>query len=77
MLDRVCETGPEAGAIREKLLAGVACAGAVKLGERLSSRQAVSLIEEAEASGVAARCPHGRPTALVVRRSELERRFGR
>ena len=78
ILDRASgERGESGGALREKMLAAVACAAAVKLGERMTAEQAVSLVEEAELSGVAERCPHGRPTSLVVKHAELERRFGR
>ncbi len=77
LIDRGGDSRAPAGEIRDRMLASVACAGAIKLGERMTADQAVSLIEDAEASGIASVCPHGRATSLVVGKKELERRFGR
>ena len=60
----------------EKLLKVMACHGAVKAGERLSAAQVRALLEQRPAQG-ADTCPHGRPTGILVSRSELERQFRR
>lgn len=56
---------------------GMACKGAVKLGERISREEALRLFEDLSACRTPAMCPHGRPTMIRLRSEELARLFGR
>ncbi|MCA8993221.1 MAG: DNA mismatch repair endonuclease MutL [Planctomycetaceae bacterium] len=55
----------------------MACKAAIKAGQRLSSEEIESLLEQRHLCEDHHHCPHGRPTALVLSRSELDRQFGR
>ncbi len=57
-------------------LASAACKAAVKGGEFLSEEEAKSLIERMDGD-VGLKCPHGRPVAVRVKRTELEKLFKR
>ena len=63
--------------ILESLLQMMSCKAAVKAGHRLSSEEMASLLEQSHLIDDAHHCPHGRPTALVLSRTELDRQFGR
>jgi DNA mismatch repair protein MutL len=60
-----------------RALATVACHASVRAGQRLSREQADALARSITATPGTATCPHGRPVALRLTRSDLERRFGR
>ena len=66
---------------REQLLQEVmslmACHAAVRAGERLSPELMEALLEMRHLAKDTHHCPHGRPTALVFSKQELERQFGR
>lgn len=68
---------PTADSILENVLSMVACKAAVKAGDRLSPEEISALVERRHLVDDAHHCPHGRPTALVFSREELERQFGR
>ncbi len=55
----------------------MACKAAIKAGDRLTPEEIVSLLAERDNVEDAHHCPHGRPTALVLSREELDRQFGR
>jgi DNA mismatch repair protein MutL len=55
----------------------VACKAAVKAGQRLTPDEIDALLERRHLVADVHHCPHGRPTALVFTKSELERQFGR
>ena len=57
-------------------LASAACKAAVKGGELLTEVEARSLIERTEGD-MGLKCPHGRPVAVKVKKSELEKLFKR
>ncbi len=57
-------------------LASAACKAAVKGGELLSEEEARSLIARMDGD-VGLKCPHGRPVAVRVKKSELEKLFKR
>ncbi len=57
-------------------LASAACKAAVKGGEKLTDGEARSLIERTEGD-MGLKCPHGRPVAVKVKKSELEKLFKR
>jgi DNA mismatch repair protein MutL len=59
------------------LLSLVACHAAVKAGDRLTPEEIESLIAQRELATDVHHCPHGRPTALLFSRQELERQFRR
>ncbi len=54
-----------------------ACRAAVKAGEPLKAEEIEALLAHRKAAEMASTCPHGRPTALVLRRKDLEKQFGR
>ncbi len=57
-------------------LATSACKAAVKGGERLTDDEVRSLIREMDGD-MGMRCPHGRPVAVKMQKSELEKLFKR
>jgi DNA mismatch repair protein MutL len=61
----------------DELLHMVACKAAIKAGDRLSAEEITSLLEQRHLYADTHHCPHGRPTALVFSREELDRRFKR
>src|SRR5207302_5578291 len=68
---------PSRDALLADLLHMVACKAAVKAGQRLTPDEIGALLERRHLVADAHHCPHGRPTALVFTKSELERQFGR
>ena len=71
-----------AGALRDPdaadaLFASLACHAARRAGERLEPREQQALLAALDTIPFAPTCPHGRPVAVPIGRSELERRFGR
>jgi len=68
---------PTRDALVADLLHMVACKAAVKAGQRLTAEEIAALLERRHLVADAHHCPHGRPTALVFTKSELERQFGR
>jgi DNA mismatch repair protein MutL len=63
--------------ILDELLHMMSCKGAIKSGQRLSPEEIQSLLEQSHLVDDAHHCPHGRPTALVLTRADLDRQFGR
>lgn len=63
--------------ILDRLLHMMSCKAAVKAGQRLSPEEMEALIAQRHLVDDAHHCPHGRPTALVLSRAELDRQFGR
>jgi DNA mismatch repair protein MutL len=59
------------------LLSLLACHAAVRAGDRLTPEEIEALIAQRELASDAHHCPHGRPTALLFSRQELERQFRR
>ncbi len=68
---------PTRDALLADLLHMVACKAAVKAGQRLTPEEVSALLDRRHLVADAHHCPHGRPTALVFTKSELERQFGR
>ncbi|APW63330.1 DNA mismatch repair endonuclease MutL [Paludisphaera borealis] len=60
-----------------ELLHMVACKAAIKAGQRLTPEEIDALLDRRELAADAHHCPHGRPTALIFTKSELEKQFGR
>jgi DNA mismatch repair protein MutL len=71
------EKAPGRRDILDSLLQMMACKAAIKAGHRLASEEIASLLEQRHLIDDAHHCPHGRPTALVLSRAELDRQFGR
>ena len=68
---------PDRRDLLDDLLHMVSCKAAIKAGDRLSPEEISELIDQREFVQDSHHCPHGRPTALVFTRQELDRRFGR
>jgi len=66
---------------REQLLSDLmslmACHAAVRSGDALSPQEIAALVEMRHLSNDTHHCPHGRPTALLFTRQELDRQFRR
>lgn len=62
---------------REKVLTTVACHSAIRAGQTLSHEEMRQLLQQLERCEFPRSCPHGRPTALLLSQSQLERQFGR
>lgn len=67
----------ETDSILRKIAKIMACKGAVKAGQRLTSQEIQSLLERRKNEIVTDFCPHGRPTTLEFKMSELEKQFKR
>lgn len=63
--------------ILDELLHMMSCKAAIKAGQRLSQDEIDSLLRQRHLVDDAHHCPHGRPTALSLTRTELDRQFGR
>jgi|YNPNPStandDraft_1061719.scaffolds.fasta_scaffold00893_6 DNA mismatch repair protein MutL len=61
----------------DRMLARLACHGAVRGGDCMDGQRAKALLEDLRRSPARGLCPHGRPTMVEISWSELERRFGR
>ena len=71
------QKAPERRDLLDELLHMVSCKAAIKAGDRLSREEVAALVEQRHLCQDAHHCPHGRPTALVFTREELDRRFKR
>ena len=68
---------PDARDMFDELLHMVACKAAVKFGDRLSQEEIDALLAQRHLAQDTHHCPHGRPTALVFTREDLDRQFQR
>jgi DNA mismatch repair protein MutL len=59
------------------LLSLMACHAAVRAGDRLTPEQIAALIEQRHLVDDTHHCPHGRPTALLFSKHDLDRQFRR
>jgi len=76
--DRLADSaGPNRRDLLDSLLHMMSCKAAIKAGQRLSEDEIRSLISQRHLIDDAHHCPHGRPTALVLSRDQLDRQFGR
>ncbi len=55
----------------------ISCKAAIKAGDRLTPEEIAALLEQRHLARDTHHCPHGRPTALVFTREELDRQFKR
>ena len=61
----------------DKFLATIACKAAVKAGMNLSQEEVDSIIEQLLVLPNPFTCPHGRPTAIKMSKTDLEKKFHR
>jgi DNA mismatch repair protein MutL len=59
------------------LLSLMACHAAVRAGDRLTPEEMAALVAQRDLADDTHHCPHGRPTALLFSRHDLERQFRR
>jgi DNA mismatch repair protein MutL len=62
---------------REKIMASLACRGAVKANAQLSAEEVAALCRDLERTPYNATCPHGRPISVQFSLYEIERLFKR
>lgn len=67
----------EIDALRHRIGARAACRAAVMAGDPLTLPEMQSILDEVLETAEALRCPHGRPTMLLLTREQLDRQFGR
>jgi DNA mismatch repair protein MutL len=68
---------PTRDGLLAELLHMIACKAAVKAGQPLSGPEILALLERRHLVADSHHCPHGRPTALVFTKADLEKQFGR
>ena len=66
---------PDRRDMLDELLHMISCKAAIKAGDRLSPEEVAALVELRHLAQDSHHCPHGRPTALVFTREELDRQF--
>jgi DNA mismatch repair protein MutL len=71
------ERAPSREALFNDLMSLMACHAAVRAGDRLTPEQMAALVEQRQLADDTHHCPHGRPTALLFSRHDLERQFRR
>ncbi len=71
------EIKSETDNILRKIVQVMACKGAVKAGQHLAAQEIQSLLDQRKCNITTNFCPHGRPTALEFKISELEKQFKR
>ncbi len=70
-------SGEERSRWEEKIVASIACHGAIKAGQSLSDDEMQALIRQLEHTSNPHTCPHGRPTVIKLSATQLEREFRR
>jgi DNA mismatch repair protein MutL len=68
---------PERRDLLDRLLHSIACKAAVKYGDYLTPQEIDALLAQRHLARDHHHCPHGRPTALVFTRADLDRQFQR
>jgi DNA mismatch repair protein MutL len=68
---------PDSRDMLDELLNTIACKAAVKAGDYLTPDEIDSLLDQRHLVDDPHHCPHGRPTALVFSREELDKKFKR
>jgi len=67
----------EARDVLDDLMHMIACKAAVKYGDRLTPEEVEALLAQRHLAQDHHHCPHGRPTALIFTREQLDRQFKR
>jgi DNA mismatch repair protein MutL len=68
---------PERRDLLDELLHMIACKAAIKAGDPLTPEEVAALVDQRHLAQDSHHCPHGRPTALVFTRDELDKQFKR
>jgi DNA mismatch repair protein MutL len=68
---------PQRRDLLDEMLHMISCKAAIKAGDRLTPDEITSLLAQRHCYQDTHHCPHGRPTALVFTREELDKRFKR
>lgn len=68
---------PESRDLLDELMHTIACKAAIKFGDRLTPEEVEALLSQRHLAQDHHHCPHGRPTALVFTREQLDRQFKR
>jgi DNA mismatch repair protein MutL len=68
---------PSRDVLLNDLLSLMACHAAVRSGDHLTPEEIADLVAQRDLADDAHHCPHGRPTALLFSRQDLERQFRR
>jgi DNA mismatch repair protein MutL len=68
---------PDRRDLLDELLHMIACKAAIKAGDPLTPEEVSALVEQRHLAQDSHHCPHGRPTALVFTRDELDKQFKR
>jgi DNA mismatch repair protein MutL len=63
--------------VTQKIIAYIACHGAVKAGDVLTKKQSLDLIKQLEKTANNATCPHGRPTKVAIDLKSIDKMFKR
>jgi len=71
------DKAPDRRDMLDELLHMISCKAAIKAGDRLAPEEVAALLEQRHLFQDTHHCPHGRPTALVFTREELDKRFKR
>jgi DNA mismatch repair protein MutL len=79
LVERLMADGktPDRRDMLDELLHMVACKAAIKAGDYLTPGEITALLEQRRLVRDDHHCPHGRPTALVFTREELDKQFKR
>ncbi len=77
-VEEICEKLRRGGEdlARDKILQTVACKAAIKAGKSSDARE-LALLAEKVIAGEIRYCPHGRPVATLITKTELDKRFKR
>jgi len=70
-------SGEEKSKWEERMVASIACHGAIKSGHALSDDEMRALVRQLEQTTNPHTCPHGRPTVIRLSAAQLEKDFGR
>jgi DNA mismatch repair protein MutL len=68
---------PDRRDLLDEMLHMIACKAAVKAGDRLAPEEITALLNQRHLIADPHHCPHGRPTAVVFSREELDKQFRR
>ncbi|QEG36742.1 DNA mismatch repair endonuclease MutL [Bythopirellula goksoeyrii] len=68
---------PESRDLLDELMHTIACKAAIKFGDSLTPGEVEALLAQRHLAQDHHHCPHGRPTALVFTREQLDRQFKR
>ncbi len=79
VLEQLTSSGQPPGQqeVVEELLHTLACRAAVKAGDPLRPEEIEALLAQRHLVAESHHCPHGRPTAILLTRQELDRQFKR